>query len=98
MQELPELAELKKMFHSKYGGAFVKAAGNEVNAVEACQVSEKMVNCLSLQPPSDRSKFEAFITICEENGVKLDASATPEVRAGRRSLTNECPRRICWSQ
>lgn len=87
VQELPELAELTKMFSSKYGREMIMKAKMEDIATDACQVSVKLVDNLTLQPPSDRAKFERFISICEEHNVKLDANTTAGVRPENRALS-----------
>ncbi|KFM27645.1 IST1-like protein [Auxenochlorella protothecoides] len=84
--DLPEIAVIRSMLASKYGGLykdFAQAAASDAHYRE-WQVNEGLVSCLSVEAPGAEQKIAVLESICEEHGIPFDAAATrQEMGQGR---------------
>jgi len=72
--EIPELMEISKQFHAKYGKEWIKNNAENRSGF----VARKIVNALSSKPPSMEAVQKKLVEIATENEVEWDPEAEEE--------------------
>mmetsp|Transcript_6291 Transcript_6291/g.13847 ORF Transcript_6291/g.13847 Transcript_6291/m.13847 type:complete len:425 (-) Transcript_6291:697-1971(-) len=85
ISDMPELAQLRSLFATKYGKEYVAEATNDATSSK-WQVNQNLIRCLLVEPPQPEDKLAALSEIAQEHGVEWDLSA-----AARDMLPNVGP-------